>query len=76
MKMGAEDKKKLGILAVVGVLALGALFYMYSELSTPDVAAARDGDRDGSDAGAELRRRAERRRMWERRRRISIRRCA
>jgi hypothetical protein len=38
MKMGAEDKKKLGILAVVGVLALGAAFYMYSELSTPDVA--------------------------------------
>lgn len=38
MKMGAEDKKKLGILAVVGVLALGAIFYMYSELSTPDVA--------------------------------------
>ncbi|MEO8736061.1 MAG: hypothetical protein ABI380_05940 [Edaphobacter sp.] len=37
MKMGAEDKKKLGILAVVGVLALGAAFYMYSELSTPDV---------------------------------------
>jgi hypothetical protein len=38
MKMGAEDKKKLGILAVVGVLALGAAFYMYSELSTPDAA--------------------------------------
>jgi hypothetical protein len=38
MKMGAEDKKKLGILAVVGVLALGAVFYMYSELSAPDVA--------------------------------------
>lgn len=38
MKMGTEDKKKLGILAVVGVLALGAAFYMYSELSTPDVA--------------------------------------
>lgn len=37
MKTGTEDKKKLGILAVVGVLALGALFYMYSELSTPDV---------------------------------------
>ncbi len=35
---GTEDKKKLGILAVVGVLALGAAFYMYSELSTPDVA--------------------------------------
>ena len=39
MKMGAEDKKKLGILAVVGVLALGAAFYMYSELSTPDAPA-------------------------------------
>lgn len=39
MKMGAEDKKKLGILAVVGVLALGAIFYMYSELSTPSVPA-------------------------------------
>lgn len=38
MKMGTEDKKKLGILAVVGVFALGAIFYMYSELSTPDVA--------------------------------------
>jgi hypothetical protein len=38
MKRGTEDKKKLGILAVVGVLALGAAFYMYSELSTPDVA--------------------------------------
>jgi hypothetical protein len=38
MKMGAEDKKKLGILVVVGVLALGAIFYMYSQLSTPDVA--------------------------------------
>lgn len=38
MKMGAEDKKKLGILAIVGVFALGAIVYMYSELSTPDVA--------------------------------------
>lgn len=37
MKMGAEDKKKLGVLAVVGVLALGAIFYMYSELSTPNI---------------------------------------
>lgn len=36
MTLGAEDKKKLGILAVVGALALGAAFYMYSELSTPD----------------------------------------
>jgi len=37
MKIGTEDKKKLGILAVVGVFALGAAFYMYSELSTPDI---------------------------------------
>ena len=37
MKMGTEDKKKLGILAVVGMFALGAAFYMYSELSTPDI---------------------------------------
>jgi hypothetical protein len=36
MTLGAEDKKKLKILAVVGVLALGAAFYMYSELSTPN----------------------------------------
>jgi hypothetical protein len=36
MTLGAEDKKKLGILAVVGVVALGAAFYMYSELSTPN----------------------------------------
>lgn len=38
MKMGAEDKKKLGILAIVGVFALGAIVYMYTQLSTPDVA--------------------------------------
>jgi hypothetical protein len=37
MKMGAEDKKKLGTLAVVGVLALGGIVYMYNQLSTPDV---------------------------------------
>ncbi len=37
MKVGTEDKKKLGILAVVGVLALGAMVYLYSELSTPDI---------------------------------------
>ncbi|MEO6910143.1 MAG: hypothetical protein ABI158_04385, partial [Edaphobacter sp.] len=36
MKLGTEDKKKLRILGGVGVLALGAAFYMYSELSTPD----------------------------------------
>lgn len=38
MKMGAEDKKKLRILVGVGVLALGAVVYMYTQLSTPDVA--------------------------------------
>ncbi|HUZ95020.1 MAG TPA: hypothetical protein VMU57_08915 [Edaphobacter sp.] len=38
MKMGAEDKKKLRILVGVGVLALGAVVYMYTELSTPDAA--------------------------------------
>ncbi|HZY61004.1 MAG TPA: hypothetical protein VFE38_00665 [Edaphobacter sp.] len=37
MKTGTEDKKKLGILAVVGVLALAAIVYMYTELSSPDV---------------------------------------
>ncbi|HZY73307.1 MAG TPA: hypothetical protein VFE22_09400 [Edaphobacter sp.] len=37
MRLGTEDKKKLGILAVVGVLALGAVFYIYSELSSPDI---------------------------------------
>jgi len=39
MKTGTEDKKKLGILAVVGIFALGAIVYMYSELSTPSVPA-------------------------------------
>lgn len=38
MKMGAEDKKKLRTLVIVGVLALGAIVYMYIQLfSTPDV---------------------------------------
>src|SRR5665213_1745960 len=37
MKTGAEDKKKLRILVGVGVLALGAIVYMYTQLSTPDV---------------------------------------
>lgn len=32
MNLGTEDKKKLAILGVTGVLALGAVFYMYSEL--------------------------------------------
>lgn len=39
MKLGTEDKKKLGILAIVGTFALGAAFYMYSQLSTPDAPA-------------------------------------
>lgn len=37
MKMGAEDKKKLTMLAVAGTGALGAAFYMYTQLSTPDL---------------------------------------
>jgi hypothetical protein len=32
MKTGSEDKKKLTILCVVGVLALGAVYYMCNEL--------------------------------------------
>ncbi len=40
MKIGTEDKKKLGILAIVGVSAIAAAVYMYSQLSTPDVAPA------------------------------------
>lgn len=32
MKLGTEDKKKLTIAIVVGVFALGAVFYLYSEL--------------------------------------------
>ncbi len=35
MKLGTEDRKKLPILIVAGVLALGAIYYMYSQLSTP-----------------------------------------
>ncbi|MDW5264974.1 MULTISPECIES: hypothetical protein [Acidobacteriaceae] len=38
MKMGAEDKKKLRILVIVGVFALAAIVYMYTQLSTPDAA--------------------------------------
>lgn len=37
MRLGTEDRKKLPILIVVGVLALGAAYYMYTQLSTPDV---------------------------------------
>ena len=32
MNLGLQDKKRLGILAVVGVVALGAAYYMYSQL--------------------------------------------
>lgn len=35
MRLGTEDRKKLPVLAVAGVLALGALYYMYAQLSTP-----------------------------------------
>ena len=37
MKVGTEDKKKLGILAVSGAFAIAAAFYLYSQLSTPDL---------------------------------------
>ncbi len=46
MKTGTEDKKKLAILCVVGAIALGAAYYIYSELfdngpaPAPAVAAA------------------------------------
>lgn len=41
MKMGAEDKKKLTVLCVVGVLALGAAYYIYSQVfASPDVPVA------------------------------------
>jgi hypothetical protein len=36
MRIGTEDKKKLGVLGVVGVLGIGAAVYIYSQLSTPD----------------------------------------
>lgn len=35
MKIGMEDKKKLGVLGVVGVMAAGAGIYLYSQLSEP-----------------------------------------
>ena len=38
MNLGTQDKKKLGILAVVGVLALGAAYYMYSQLFPSEAA--------------------------------------
>ncbi|HMH13206.1 MAG TPA: hypothetical protein VK578_08875 [Edaphobacter sp.] len=36
MRIGTEDKKKLGVLGVVGVLGVAAAAYIYSQLSTPD----------------------------------------
>ena len=35
MKIGMEDKRKLGVLGVVGVMAAGAGIYLYSQLSEP-----------------------------------------
>lgn len=41
MKMGAEDRKKLAVLCVVGVLALGAVYYIYNQVfPSPDVPVA------------------------------------
>ncbi len=37
MRIGTEDKKKLGVLGVVGVFGIAAAAYIYSQLSTPDV---------------------------------------
>jgi len=37
IKLGTEDKKKLPILIVVGVGAVGAVIWIYSQLSTPSV---------------------------------------
>lgn len=39
MKVGAEDKKKLATLAVVGVLGLGSIVYIYTSLSGTDTPA-------------------------------------
>ncbi|WP_263368248.1 hypothetical protein [Edaphobacter bradus] len=36
MRIGTEDRKKLGILAVVGGLGLGAAWYIYSSLMVSD----------------------------------------
>jgi hypothetical protein len=36
MRIGTEDKKKLGVLGVVGALGIGAAVWIYSQLSTPD----------------------------------------
>jgi hypothetical protein len=38
MKVGIEDKKKLAVLGVVGVMALGAGVYLYTQLSEPSPA--------------------------------------
>ena len=38
MKVGIEDKKKLAVLGVVGVIALGAGVYLYTQLSDPSPA--------------------------------------
>ena len=38
MKVGIEDKKKLAVLGVVGVIALGASVYLYAQLSDPSPA--------------------------------------
>jgi hypothetical protein len=35
MKIGTDDKRKLGVLGVVGVMAVGAGVYLYSQLSEP-----------------------------------------
>jgi hypothetical protein len=40
MRIGTEDKKKLGVLGVVGVLGIAAAVYIYSQLATPDAAPA------------------------------------
>ena len=38
MRVGTEDKKKLALLSVLGVAALGAVFYLYEEVfASPDV---------------------------------------
>jgi hypothetical protein len=39
MKIGAEDKKKLAILGVVGTMGIAAAVYLYSSLASPDIPA-------------------------------------
>jgi hypothetical protein len=36
MRIGTEDKKKLGVLGVVGAFGIGAAVWIYSQLATPD----------------------------------------